>query len=130
MNWPADRPSGSWRSQFFFGNDQDSVAPVERSRGGDWLCDRSIIDAFDIAIDRIDLSGERRGVMLGEDHREGPGMDKTSETIDRHQTSFARTFLPITQANHPTGEMYHDPAVLEREKQVIFGQDWLCIGRA
>ncbi len=26
--------------------------------------------------------------------------------------------------------MYHDPAVLEREKQVIFGEDWLCIARA
>jgi phenylpropionate dioxygenase-like ring-hydroxylating dioxygenase large terminal subunit len=57
-------------------------------------------------------------------------MDNSHETIDRHQTSFAKTFLPITQANHPTGEMYYDPAVLEREKQVIFGQDWLCIGRA
>ena len=57
-------------------------------------------------------------------------MNKSSETIDRPNASFARTFLPITQANHPTGEMYYDPAVLEREKQVIFGQDWLCIGRA
>jgi len=43
---------------------------------------------------------------------------------------FSKAFLPITQANHPSGEIYHDPQVLEREKEVIFGRDWLCIGRA
>ena len=57
-------------------------------------------------------------------------MDKTGKTGGGNEGAYARTFLPVTQANHPTGEMYHDPAVLEREKQVIFGEDWLCIGRA
>ncbi|TBR29024.1 MAG: Rieske (2Fe-2S) protein, partial [Reyranella sp.] len=57
-------------------------------------------------------------------------MDSTTKTAGGIETSYAKTLLPVTQAAHPTGEMYHDPAVLEREKQVIFGEDWLCIGRA
>lgn len=44
--------------------------------------------------------------------------------------SFSKTFLPVTQASHPNGKIYHDPAVLEREKEAIFGRDWLCVGRA
>lgn len=43
---------------------------------------------------------------------------------------FSKVMLPLTRANHAPGMLYHDPAVLEREKHVIFGRDWLCIGRA
>lgn len=57
-------------------------------------------------------------------------MENSSDGCSRLTPSFAKTFLPITQANHPTGEIYHDPAILEREKHAIFGQDWLCVGRA
>jgi phenylpropionate dioxygenase-like ring-hydroxylating dioxygenase large terminal subunit len=51
--------------------------------------------------------------------------DATPAEID-----FSATFRTLTQANHAPGMIYHDPAVLEREKEVIFGRDWLCIGRA
>jgi phenylpropionate dioxygenase-like ring-hydroxylating dioxygenase large terminal subunit len=43
---------------------------------------------------------------------------------------FTNVFLPITQANHPSGVIYHASEVLAREKEVIFGHDWLCVGRA
>jgi Rieske 2Fe-2S family protein len=43
---------------------------------------------------------------------------------------FTPTFRPVTQASHPPGMIYNDPAILEREKEVIFRQEWLCIGRA
>src|SRR5690606_13603966 len=43
---------------------------------------------------------------------------------------FSKTLRPVTQANHPPGVLYNDPAVLEREMEVIFRRDWLCIGRA
>ncbi|WP_421994181.1 aromatic ring-hydroxylating oxygenase subunit alpha [Reyranella sp.] len=57
-------------------------------------------------------------------------MDSLSRRGARSDASLAKAFLPLTQASHPDGRIYHDPAVLEREKQTIFGRDWLCIGRA
>lgn len=43
---------------------------------------------------------------------------------------FSKTFKPVTEANHPPGVLYHDERVLEIEKEKIFRQDWLCLGRA
>ena len=57
-------------------------------------------------------------------------MDSFSRRGARSDASLSKAFLPLTQASHPAGKIYHDPTVLEREKQVIFGQDWLCVGRA
>lgn len=50
-------------------------------------------------------------------------------TADWSALDFSGTFRPVTQASHPAGVLYHDPAVLEREKDVIFRRDWLCLGR-
>lgn len=57
-------------------------------------------------------------------------MDRFSRRDIRSDEAFAKAFLPVTQASHPSGQIYSDPAVLEREKDVIFGRDWLCVGRA
>ena len=57
-------------------------------------------------------------------------METFSRRDIRTDEAFAKAFQPITRASHPSGRIYHDPAVLEREKQTIFGHDWMCIGRA
>ncbi len=43
---------------------------------------------------------------------------------------FAKAFKPVVEANHPPGIMYHDPQVLEMEREKIFRSDWLCLGRS
>jgi len=42
---------------------------------------------------------------------------------------FSRAFLPVTEASHPPGALYHDERILELEKERIFRHDWLCLGR-
>lgn len=47
-----------------------------------------------------------------------------------HRPDVSATLRPVTQASHPPGVIYNDPAILEHEKEVVFRKDWLCIGRA
>ncbi len=54
-------------------------------------------------------------------------MAKSGNELDT--PDFSSIFKPVTEASHPPGVLYHDPAVLEIEKERIFRTDWLCLGR-
>lgn len=42
---------------------------------------------------------------------------------------FAETTVPLSRAHHAPGYIYTSPDVLQREKELIFLRDWLCVGR-
>jgi Rieske 2Fe-2S family protein len=42
---------------------------------------------------------------------------------------FPATQAPLNRASHLPGYVYSSPEILEREKDVIFMRDWLCVGR-
>ncbi len=46
------------------------------------------------------------------------------------KSPYAAAFKEVTEASHAPGALYSDPAVLAREKEVIFKHDWLCLCRA
>ncbi len=61
---------------------------------------------------------------------------ETSNNIIEHPirmvpnaATLARSLRPVNQASHTPGYVYGDPAVLALEKERLFMQDWLCIGR-
>lgn len=54
-------------------------------------------------------------------------MPFTSSALQFQEIAGAR--LPVDQASHIPGRIYHSPEIYATEKRAIFLKDWLCVGR-